>query len=156
MPANYTYILVDGVRIHPGTKMWRKYFKGLLVKLGTLINRTRTPVEKAKYDNFNSSKRDRVEYKILTHFYHCDTKNAILQVSIFKKLCQETSASVLGKELKMYIFKQGPNGVQTEFVEGDEAYKYQMEHMGRQINNMENWCRALITYDVQNSIKTTT
>ena len=153
MPATYVTWVCNGVPTRPGTKTWRKYFKSNLVKLGEHINRTRTPVEKSEYDNFNSSKRDRVEYKILTHIYHCDTKNAILQVRIFKKLCQETAASILGTGLCLWVFdSEIDNGELARITEGDEAYKYQMEHMGKQIKVLEVLCRALITYDLQNSL----
>mgnify|MGYP003665320068 FL=1 len=152
MPATYITWVCYGVPTRPGTKTWRKYFKSNLVKLGEHINRFRTPVEKAEYDNFNSSKRDRVEYKILTHIYHCDTKNAILQVRIFKKLCQETAASILGTGLCIWVYDSACNGELARITEGDEAYKYQMEHMGKQIKVLEVLCRALITYDLQNSL----
>ena len=145
---------------HPGSKIWRKGFKAMIKLQQTMINNKSLSVENLK-DSFIGPgladdhvaiatalanepilveieldrKRDMIELRIMQYAYQVDTRNTILEMKKFKKLCQEESADLLNRNT------------------GDAAFKDNMEAMGEQITYYEGMCKVLVNWNIYNKLK---
>ena len=132
-------------RNHPGGKAWRKQFKSMINNMKNTIAENSTHSDRIGQDNVDNMNKFWISrMKMATYAYYCDTKNTILEMKKFKVICQKESAVFIDG---VSIISKGIDGT-WDVMEGDDAYKTAMEHMGKDIKFYEELCRILIQHDI--------
>ena len=146
--------IVGDKQLRPATKIWRKAFK-------VMIKRAKNVVAESKHaltsrvslsgmpacGSEQMYELEQIEVKILTYAFYYDTRNAVLQMKKYKKICQEITADLLDDDnftFGVVYADDDCNFVKEEFLKGEAGFKIITERMQSDIEFYESICYILI------------